>query len=622
MPFRDKTGRLLEEKDLKVIFDMLNGSLESHLNRMENNKKDYEQDEMESDIKTMDAFIGAYKKAKDNLEEKIRSIANGKQDVSPIEFMTDFFKDVNARALDKCRDILPDSFESYEYVVRAFGDPEIDKAFDSNAILESAPQDTLAGLEKTASSFTLAQKPMPGVKGLEVYNPNSDRVFALNIARAGNSTSLNTSLEELEKSIAEYKDPEKHKELDAQARKRKIQNLEEQRDKKFKGEVGISAGAEIARIKSSELINKEHISGSDIYDAFIELNKAVRVGMNDGGKLRGISVTAGEITGVSTNIAPVDMYRTMETIADYMNQIRQTEDPELQKTQAIQLAAFTYQMTLSEHLFEDGNGRSCRLLADTVLQAFGLPPHTPTLDEMKLCATIGSELDFNKGAEEFMKGVLSSNKALTEYRAKEAKKHPESVQKRPDRLVNDKVDKAVQNEKRGKNIVKEIIENNGASHFRKLLTDAGKAKGTFRDSEQYTNFYSALEATSKLADVIEQCGRTGKTYINLKELGPVNMSFAQQMKMDRNGQISLTDAATLFDKTNRIMKMAAKDYVTYKMKDHTDNPQAEPDKKKLNKDDLRKLEVINSVLDSNAVISAPQEKIPQTVDIKTGPNIS
>ena len=113
---------------------------------------------------------------------------------------------------------------------------------------------------------------------------------------------------------------------------------------------------------------------------------------------------------------PVNVYKTLSQIADGINQIKKVEDPALRKTRAIQLAAFSYQMLVSEHVFADANGRTGRLFADTILQTFGLPPHTPVKDKVKLVHTMGEPMDFNAGADTFFEGIRKSDRILREER--------------------------------------------------------------------------------------------------------------------------------------------------------------------------------------------------------------
>ena len=63
------------------------------------------------------------------------------------------------------------------------------------------------------------------------------------------------------------------------------------------------------------------------------------------------------------------------------------------------------------------------MFADSILQTFGLPPHTPSKEETEIIKTIGTgKMDFNKGAEVFLKGVQKSDLEL--------KKDPEIAKQR------------------------------------------------------------------------------------------------------------------------------------------------------------------------------------------------
>ena len=51
----------------------------------------------------------------------------------------------------------------------------------------------------------------------------------------------------------------------------------------------------------------------------------------------------------------------------------------------------------------------------------------------------------------------------------------------------------------------------------------------------------------------------------------------------------------------KLFKTAA-DYKTYKMKDHTEDPLADPDKKRLNEKDRGKLDLVDSVMKNENLI--------------------
>ena len=60
----------------------------------------------------------------------------------------------------------------------------------------------------------------------------------------------------------------------------------------------------------------------------------------------------------------------------------------------------------------------------------------------------------------------------------------------------------------------------------------------------------------------------------------------------------------------RGMRKAAKSYKDYKLKDKTADKKAEPGKKKLNSDDKKKLDLIESVEKNEKLITVKQKKPP------------
>lgn len=184
--------------------------------------------------------------------------------------------------------------------------------------------------------------------------------------------------------------------------------------------------SEYTRNVAASLQKKDTIDFSDLFHVFSHLNKELRPGENDGGKVRVNNIKFGTIDGIDSCAIPADIFATLNQVADYMNEIKKTEDPLLRKSQAIQLAAFSYQLTLSEHVFGNGNGRSCRLLSDTILQTFGLPPQVPTLDLINTGVSIGEKPDFNKGTRCFMEGLVLATDLinLSENKNLESKSEP------------------------------------------------------------------------------------------------------------------------------------------------------------------------------------------------------
>ena len=133
----------------------------------------------------------------------------------------------------------------------------------------------------------------------------------------------------------------------------------------------------------------------------------------------------------------------------------------------------------------------------------------------------------------------------------------------------------------GENIpVGEVLD-----YLQALKQTAGEARGLFHDSDEYINFYMAID------DVADA---------------------ARHLKSSRNNNIINADADKLKEYREAVnrLKDCAKAYEDYKMSDHTKDPAKEPDKKKLNSDDKRKLKIINSVLRKNRYFNLEQ---PQPV---------
>lgn len=595
MPLKNSKGKILSELDLSQMRDMLEGSLEQHIqecNRLGRQMQSYGQ---RDDVQVYAIFASVYASAIETLETKISEAATGAKDLTTTEFMNRFYDGLVHQALAECKEnglttenaqeSLNDtvnlaSAEANKYVLGETELPEIDR---DDAI------------RVTAAPFKLATEPMPGVERFETYNPNSDSVSFMLGARSGNSTSLKQNLEDLKAEIEEFQDPNQHKDFSDSQRKTRLNELREKYDKKFSGDVGLAAGAETSRIMASELMMAEHVEASDLVRAFTELNKAVRVGDPNGGKLRGGMVNFGDISAVASTRAPSDMLETMDMIADNMNKIRQTADPALQRTQAIQLAAFAYQMTLSEHLFQDGNGRSCRLLADTILQSFGLPPHVPTKKETAIAGSIGKPLNFEKGAKVFLNGVQKGSEALAAQRAEEAVRHPETAKTNRAIPVNPRVNAAVEKGRAAASVL-DKINDTLVETTRAQLKEAGKAKSVFHNSTEYIRFHSMLSTTNTLIEAINAGKKAGATHIDLAKLDSTLQAYAQKAGLAENGQVSMENSAKLFKDCFQVLKQTGKAYETYKMKDHTYGEKPEPGKKTLNKDDIRKLNVIHAVL--------------------------
>ncbi|QIF03530.1 Fic family protein [Roseimicrobium sp. ORNL1] len=131
-------------------------------------------------------------------------------------------------------------------------------------------------------------------------------------------------------------------------------------------------------LEASDRAREIALSGRPITLAQIQgLNRILNQNMpaNDGtpGQFRDKTETAG---GGSQYPYPEHVPQMMEEYVRWFEQ-NQHRDP-------IELAGLSYQKLVSIHPFDDANGRTCRLVADAILQSRGLPPASYTSAEVNL----------------------------------------------------------------------------------------------------------------------------------------------------------------------------------------------------------------------------------------------
>lgn len=108
-----------------------------------------------------------------------------------------------------------------------------------------------------------------------------------------------------------------------------------------------------------------------------------------------------------------------------------------------------------------------------------------------------------------------------------------------------------------------------------------------------------LDSYTSLVEVINKAKDAEKTEINLNDLSPVAKKMALGIlknDVSANGTVDFEDAGKLMQTFSDSLTQCAKNYEQYKMKDHTLDPKAEPGKKLLNKDDIRKINLIHVAL--------------------------
>ena len=422
MGLLNENNQRISEEDFQLVQQMLRETITSQIELLQRTKTqgaDFYGDEPANSF--YDPIISEYTKALNNLDKDCRDAFSKGEDIKVTEFMRKTLNDVAERvapSLDK------DSVCLTDFIMHCnsgFGCVAFDKLmYGDAACLDDKDKEEAYSI--STENFVLSDEPYDGMESIAEYNPTSISVKSLTVARSGNSTTLGTDLEEME---AEKQSALNNPNLDEDQKAKRIEMINQRIEDRKKGVFGINTAAEISRIHSVKLYNTEHVSASDLYKAFSDLNVANRPADPKGGKLRGEYVQAGEIRGLATISMPATLYRTMSDIAHYMNIIKETPDPALRKTRAVQLAAYANTMLLSEHVFNDGNGRTCRMFADTILQTFGLPPHTPLPEMQGKVNTLGKTFDHRAISNIMLDGVKKSDATLATLRQSEEQKRQE-----------------------------------------------------------------------------------------------------------------------------------------------------------------------------------------------------
>ena len=432
----NENGQSVSREDLELAKRMMRDSIDSHLKRLQWYIKSNG-----DPVKAMvEPLIKEYQDGLSQIDRRFDEAFRSGEDIKITDFMTSFSDDIADKAASKLNKNDEYYFDFLMFVGTGFGNPAYRRLATNKPDEVREEQDSEAAYRESTDNFMFAEAAMEGIGDIPDYDPNSESVKALYTARAGNSNTLRKTLEDFEVQKQEVMDNEF---LDEEAKAEHIKNIDENIESYKKGVFGLNTAAEVARIHSVRLNNKDKITISDVFSAYSDLNIANRPADADGGKLRGQIVMAGDIRGVTASAVPPMLYRVLEDITDYMNEIKQTPDPALRKTRALQLAAFSFQTMLSGHFFDDANGRTCRMFADTILQTFGLPPHTPLPEIETKVKTMGSQFDHRAVTNIFMDGIKRSNETLQQIRAEadEKRREKESAAREKERTAKDIADR-------------------------------------------------------------------------------------------------------------------------------------------------------------------------------------
>ena len=366
--FQDKRGKKLSKKDVKVMTSMMKGAYGNMIDRsIEGSMGSRDRARFQQND---DAYIQAFQDRKASFASRIAKMSKSKEVFSPEDILGKEIGDTQAsigeNALKNLSSGLTIDFHGYS---------------GSRVAPLRRAKDTREGYEQTESGFQLPTEAMAGIEEIAEFDPSKNKADALTEDRMGNSATFAT--------------------LEPQEREKKTNE--------FKDATEVSRKGAVALRKS-----KEDVSFGSLFQLFSNLNKAVRPQDETGGTLRAKNVHTRTIQGVGSAQLGEDAFQTFSTIAHHMNEIKRIPDRDLQRTQAIHLASFANQMLISEHMFDDGNGRTCRLFADSILQTFGLPPHSPQAEAATTSGTIGEAFDFNRGANVMLAGVRASDQTLRE----------------------------------------------------------------------------------------------------------------------------------------------------------------------------------------------------------------
>ena len=464
MPIIDKNGKTIKENDFIALMEMLRGSLDSHIRQLNSWKNSANR--RDEDPEFFERIITCYRNGRDQLENKLRTVKGGRNRVRTENVIDSVFSEISENVIrvlgeeDKTSPAIRESINSlFSYVVPGWADKGLSAAYPDRVDLSIQEKDTAQAYDRTEDTFSFVYEPFPGIEDIKEYNPTKDDV---SILYNGRIEPYQRKLEEARQQLEGVNENEPaylHLRKELTAAENDV--------------IGLRAGGELTRGFSAELRNMKDISFGEMYNMLKRLNEAVQPGEETAGKLRGRDIINHELKSMGSHTAPQALYKTLSKVADGINQVKKVEDPGLRKSRAIQLAAFSYQMLMSEKVFNDANGRTCRLFADTILQTFGLPPHTPAPEDKNVVKTMGEPMDFNAGAAAIYQGVIRSEKTLREEREKDIETEDEKQKKRHNLL----------------NEIKAGIANEGAD---------------IRESEEYRNYIREM----KILDtrMAELCG--------------------------------------------------------------------------------------------------------------------
>ncbi len=486
MPILDTNGQPISAEELELAEELLAGSLDSHIDRLRviaqrhRNKEEAE--------KFYQPLLEIYVKARKDLASKCREVASGKQNITVTDFLSGYLDAVAAAAVKKVDQNSPAFRDFLFFVATGWGNPAYRALIGgAQGPIPEPEQDREESLQASIGDFRFSDEPAPGIEKIETYHPGTDSVKALYTLRTGNSTTLKKNVEELEREKEELR---RRTDLNDREKERRMAKLDQAIDAYVKGRFGIDVAGEVARSHAQKIAEKPQVTAADLFRALSELNRANRPDEDLGGKLRGSDIHAGAINGVSAGRAPAVLYRTLSIIAGYMNEVKAVQDPNLQKTRAVELATLSDDLLISEHVFADTNGRTCRMFTDTILQSFGLPPHTPLKERTGKAKSLGAPVDHQGNAQIVLRGIQKSDEILKEDRRlrEERKKQNEELRDYRQAVELDSTVSSLES-------LVGILAEDAETRLRELETMTKKGHV---NNDEYIRMHDALKAVSEL----------------------------------------------------------------------------------------------------------------------------
>ena len=261
MPLTHNNEKPINSTDIQTLYEMTKGSLQSIVTSL-------------TDLRNLSGrnsyadFNPAIKVFQDGLKDlpgKFTAAQKNKKNQTATEFIQELYDQLAEKVVATLN---PDGAGFDD--LNAFLATQMGGSVFSTKLLNYPPdeRDTEAGYHDSADGLKLADEPMEGVEEIAEYKPESGRILALYEGRAGNSNTLREEwIQEKERDVERSKDNH-----DKQAYNKALADLEKAKKAPF----GLHAAAEYARIRSSEMMAKDEITMTDVWETFSNLNRMAR----------------------------------------------------------------------------------------------------------------------------------------------------------------------------------------------------------------------------------------------------------------------------------------------------------------------------------------------------------